>query len=177
MSIKTKAASVDDLNTSYSSFKDVDKIFPRNLNFNNDSENTLSTEEDFTPRFDKRSKTFIPEPTYRETLRGWWKGIVLDINYEEKFFSAHLIDVQASIESHAEFEFSEVFDDENNIDHQLLYEGAEFAFSVFTRHSRTNPITISLLEFSSPYIWQEGDDERSKKIHKKLFPDNHSIEL
>ena len=119
----------------------------------------------------------IPEKSeylYRETIREWWVGHVLKVHKDEGYFVAHLKDIKGK-ESIAEFNIDSAFEDSADMS-QYLLPGAEFAFFVVTRHGRGNPETISRIEFTSPYIWKEEDNEKVKELYKELFPDDLPLE-
>ena len=97
----------------------------------------------------------------------WWVGKVLEINYQERYFIAHLRDMKF-IESIAEFDFDNVFNDKEDVN-KYLFEGSEFTFYILIRHGRGGPEPISRIEFSSPYFWKDGDNKRADELYKTLF--------
>lgn len=105
---------------------------------------------------------------YSETIRQWWVGRVLEIHGDEGYFVAALKDLEG-LQSIAEFDIGPLFEDDMDVK-QYLFEGAEFAFFVFTRHrGRGSPETVSRVEFSSPYVWREEDSKKADKLYSELF--------
>ena len=109
------------------------------------------------------------EYSKNETIREWWIGKVTKVHHNERYFEALLKDVRKGIESIAEFDFDSVFQDTAEIE-RTLFPGANFAFFVITEHGRGSPLTISRVEFSSPHIWEEDDNEKVKELFSELFP-------
>ena len=109
------------------------------------------------------------EYTENETIREWWIGKVTRVHHKERYFEALLRDVRREIESIAEFDFDSVFHDRSEIERNL-FPGANFAFFVVTEHGPGSPLTVSRVEFSSPHIWEEDDNEKLKELFSELFP-------
>jgi hypothetical protein len=108
-----------------------------------------------------------PTSLLNETIREWWVGEVLEVHSKDRYFSARLRDLKKN-ESIAEFDFDAAFDNDMEME-QCLFPGAEFAFYVVTRHGQGSPETVSSLEFTSPYVWREGDDSKVEKLYSILF--------
>lgn len=136
----------------------------------------LSTSHDSSSLLITDSQNFAPflqsnqsiDSSKWETLQEWWVGHILEIYLEEKYFTAYLRDTDF-VESIAEFDFDTVFDNDEDRS-RYLFEGSEFAFFILTRHGNGSPETVSRVEFSSPYIWQEDDDKKSEELYNQLFP-------
>ncbi len=109
-----------------------------------------------------------------ETLRQWWIGKVLMVNYDKGYFEAILKDLNG-VESIAEFDIDRVIEDLSEAK-KYIFQGAEFAFTVFTRHGPGSPETISKVEFTTPYIWKDDDNEKVKTLFRELFPEEPPLE-
>ena len=111
-----------------------------------------------------------------ETIREWFKGEVLEVHNEEKYFVARLRDLTGPrVDSIAEFDIDLTFEDSSDIE-QFLFPGAEFAFFVVTKHSLGNPVTQSSIEFTTPHIWRVEDEQKAKELFQELFPDEPPLE-
>jgi hypothetical protein len=105
-----------------------------------------------------------------ETIEQWWKGEIIDIQQEEGFFSAYLVDLEGNT-CIAEFDIDKVFDKKEDININL-YPHAKFAFYVVTKHGRGTPRTETGLEFSVPYIWRETDNEVLSTLLNQYFQED-----
>lgn len=103
---------------------------------------------------EERSRRF----TLTENIDQWFKGQVIDINWEEGYFTSQLKDLSGT-ECIAEFDIDRILPSKEDAKN-LLFQGSTFAFYVVTQHGHGSPRTISNIEFSMPYIWQKGDDEK-----------------
>ncbi len=129
-----------------------------------------SLEETNSPQFEKNKYKPEPENMFAretETIKEWWIGHVLEVYPEQRYFSAHLRDLNF-VESIAEFDYDSVFENDAEVDN-YLFKGAEFAFFVMIRHGRGSPETVSRVEFSSPYIWKEEDAEKAELLYYSIF--------
>ncbi|MBU2490642.1 MAG: hypothetical protein KKA60_14740 [Proteobacteria bacterium] len=108
-----------------------------------------------------------PALNLRETIREWWKGIVLSINAQENSFVSELIDLRGN-RSIVEFDSAFITEDKGPIDN-FIDIGDEFAYYVVTRHTKMAPETVSKIEFSSPHIWQASDDKKAEKFIDTYF--------
>lgn len=106
-----------------------------------------------------------------EKIVEWWIGSVEEVYLNQGYFVARLLDFKRQIESIAEFDFADVLEDstEANI---YIYPGAEFAFSILTKHGSGSPTTEVILEFNTPHIWQVEDFKKAEEIYEELFPDD-----
>lgn len=121
--------------------------------------------------FGKHINKYILKDTFlleTETIKEWWIGHVLEVFPEQRYFTAHIRDLKF-VESVAEFDFDSVFPQNEPDLYKYLFNGAEFAFFVLIRHGVGSPETISRVEFSSPYIWKEGDDKKAEALYLSLF--------
>ena len=111
------------------------------------------------------------KPMYEKTedIDQWWIGEVLEVHTNEGYFVASLRDVIGpKVESIAEFDINTISDNTEEIE-QCLFPGANFAFYVVTEHRIGPPRTSSGLQFTMPYIWREGDNEKVKELYRDLF--------
>lgn len=142
--------------------------FPMTINTRSDTQDIEYDDTSLSPFNLAKNEPKIQITTkHWETIKEWWMGTVTNINYDEKYFTAHLRDLKF-VESIAEFDFDSVFENDNIIS-EYLCEGAEFAFFVYIRHGYGFPETISKIEFSTPYIWKDSDNEKAEKLIKQLF--------
>lgn len=107
------------------------------------------------------------ESTCKEKIQEWWMGRVLDVNNEEGYFEANLVDSNGN-ECIAEFDIDPDLE-------QDVFLKARFVFSVFTRHGQGSPETANRIEFIPPKIWTKGEKEELDKIRTELFPDSPSL--
>ena len=110
---------------------------------------------------------------YTESIHSWFIGKVTEVFRDDGYFVAKLRDIDTGIISVAEFDIESAFDDENDVNLKL-FPGASFAFYVFTKHGMGSPLTSTGLEFNSPHIWQEKDNEKLKEIYDETFPEESS---
>lgn len=132
--------------------------------------NQAETNSDVTPKYRQKTNRIASES---ETIKEWWVGRVLEIFPEQRYFTAHLRDLKF-VESIADFDFDSAFNDDIEVN-TYLFEGSEFAFFILIRHGQGSPQTISRLEFSSPYLWQENDSKKADKLYRELFPGDDFI--
>lgn len=105
-----------------------------------------------------------------ETILEWWSGKVIDISYDEKYFTADMTDSKGD-NSIIELDFHSAFQSEKDIKLNL-FKGARLTFCVFTKHQPWGaPQLTSQVEFVPPYIWREVDNEKVEKAIGKLFPE------
>ena len=110
------------------------------------------------------------EGLYRETIREWWLGKVVNVHHGEGYFEAQLRDLKG-IEIIAEFNIGPEYEHLlSGVEH--LFPGASFIFYVATKHGRGAPEIVSRLEFTTPHIWQEEDNNRVKELYRELFPND-----
>lgn len=106
---------------------------------------------------------------YKETIREWWYGKIVRIDFVEKFFEADLQDI-AGLQMITEFDFNVVFegltDDEIS---RNLYNGSEFIYYVTREHGHGAPSTRSSIEFIEPYIWTMEDEKKVKEKYDVLL--------
>jgi hypothetical protein len=132
-----------------------------------------------TSTIDVERTTFLPPRpapprpevvgVYTETIREWWSGRILDINFEERFFQADLRDI-AGLHMTAEFDFDVAFEGlaQNEIV-SYLYLGSEFIYYVIREHGFGAPSTKSSIEFIEPHIWTVENQRRADEEYEKLF--------
>jgi len=118
------------------------------------------------------------KPIYEitENIDQWWIGEVLEVHTNEGYFVASLRDVIGPrVESVAEFDIKTISENTEEVE-QCLFPGANFAFYVVTEHGIGPPRTSSGLQFTMPYIWREGDNEKVKELYRDLFPSDPPLD-
>jgi len=147
----------------------------RNIDENYANTNSLAEVNSDT---DPLSLNILPDSSKRrltntESIHSWFMGKVTGIYWDDGYFVAELRDIDKGNTNIAEFDIESAFDGRDEADLKL-FVGAIFAFYVFTKHGMGSPLTSTGLEFNVPYIWQEDDNEKVKKIYDEMFPEEFS---
>lgn len=106
--------------------------------------------------------------TFTEEIVQWWKGRVEEV--KENYFIASLRDLQG-VESISEIDISSVSEDQQ----EYVLAGAEFSYCVIRENRREGRRIVSKIEFSTPYLWTEKDQEKADKLIKEFFPEETSL--
>ncbi|OGW05331.1 MAG: hypothetical protein A2889_03205 [Nitrospinae bacterium RIFCSPLOWO2_01_FULL_39_10] len=105
---------------------------------------------------------------FTEEIVQWWIGRVEEV--KEDYFFASLRDLRG-VESIAEIDISSVSEDQ--LEYVLV--GAEFAYYVSRENRREGRRIVSKIEFNTPYLWTEKDQEKTEKLIEELFPEETSL--
>ena len=172
------AKKIVETNYNYKDVIDLSKVL--NDEYSNIDESYVNTDiqPDANSDYDSLALTVPPvhyrnRRAYTESIQAWFLGKVTEIFLDDKYFVAELKDIDTGDISVAEFDIESAFDEKADFDLQL-FPGACFAFYVFTKHGMGSPQTSTGLEFTSPYIWQEEDNEKAREIYDEIFPDESS---
>ena len=168
------AEKIIETNSDYANAEEFPKVL--NDEKSNVDENFMDTNSAPDISSDNNSLSLIPSVTskerqsYTESIHSWFLGKVTEVLWDKGYFVSELRDIDKGSVNVVEFDIDSAFDDKEDAELKL-FSGAIFAFYVFTIHGMGSPQTSTGLEFSVPYIWQEGDNEKVKAICDKIFPE------